>query len=398
MSSSVSNLPTAQRETRWSLDTSIIALMIAGTSTFLDVYTTQALLPYLRKVYNATEVQVSLTISATTLATAITAPVVGLWAESIGRKKVIVPAIFGLSIPTLLAATSPSLEALIFWRFAQGLFIPGIIAVIMAYINEEWAGRGVGVAMSAYVSGTVLGGFIGRLLPGLITSHFEWRMAFVVLAVLNLLGGFGVRKWLPPAENFVASANIKASVRDAIAHLRSPRLLSVFGMGFTVLFSLVGAFTYVNFYLAAAPFHLSPAELGSVFFVYLLGLFVTPAAGKFMDRVGFLPTAVMALGMAAVGLLLTLPKNLPSIIAGLAVFSSGVFILQATATAQTGRVAGKSRSAAAGLYLTFYYGGGSLGAVLPGYVWLHYGWPGCVALLLSAGALTLALAIASSRA
>jgi hypothetical protein len=40
----------------------------------------------------------------------------------------------------LLAATSQSLHALIFWRFAQGLFVPGVIAVMMAYINEEFAG------------------------------------------------------------------------------------------------------------------------------------------------------------------------------------------------------------------------------------------------------------------
>jgi hypothetical protein len=36
-------------------------------------------------------------------------------------KLVIVPAMFGLSIPTFLAATAPSLKLLLFWRFAQGL-------------------------------------------------------------------------------------------------------------------------------------------------------------------------------------------------------------------------------------------------------------------------------------
>lgn len=397
MATQISN-PVASRSNRWNLDTSIVALVLAGTATFLDVYTTQALLPFLRQVYRATELQVSLTISATTFAVALAAPFVGLFAESIGRKKVIVPAIFGLSIPTFLAATSPSLEALIFWRFAQGLFIPGIIAVILAYINEEWAGRGVGAAMAAYVSGTVLGGFIGRLIPGIITTRYQWRAAFIVLGVLTLLGGWGVRKWLPPAENFVASKNVKASLKDLLAHLRSPRLLAVFGMGFTVLFSLVGTFTYVNFYLAGSPFHFNSAQLGSVFFVYLLGLFITPAAGRFMDRAGFLPTCVLALSMSSVGLLLTLPHHIWLIILGLALFSSGVFVLQAAATSQTGRVAGRARSAAAGLYVTFYYGGGSLGAVLPAWFWLTYGWPGCVGVLFAAGLLTFVLAWASSRA
>jgi YNFM family putative membrane transporter len=121
--------------------------------------------------------------------------------------------------------------------------------------------------------------------------------------------------------------------------------------------------------LAAPPFQFNSAQLGSIFFVYLLGLIVTPASGLVLDRAGYLPTCVMALAMSACGLLLTLPRVLPSIIVGLALFSSGVFVLQAAATAQTGVVAGKARSTAAGMYLTFYYTGGTLGAVLPAFVW-----------------------------
>ncbi len=378
-------------------DISIIALMIAGVSTFLNVYTTQALLPYLRHVYHASELEVSLTISATTLATAIFAPFVGMAAEHIGRKKVIVPAIFGLSLPTYLAATSESLHALIFWRFCQGIFIAGIIATIMAYINEEWAERGVGRAITAYVSGTVLGGFVGRLIPGIIATHWQWRWSFVVLGTINLLGGFAVRRWLPKARNFVSAESFRHSIGDALAHLRSPRLLAVFGQGFAVLFALVGGFTYINFYLAAPPFLFNSAQLGSIFFVYLLGLIVTPASGAVLDRAGYLPTCVMALAMSASGLLLTLIPAIAAIIIGLALFSSGVFVLQAAGTAQTGVVAGKARSTAAGMYLTFYYTGGTLGAVLPAFVWSVWKWPGCVALIFAVLVVAFVLAWASSR-
>jgi len=44
------------------------------------------------------------------------------------------------------------------------------------------------------------------------------------------------------------------------------------GMVFTVLFSLVGVFTYANFLLARLPFQLTTAGLGSVFFIYLFRL------------------------------------------------------------------------------------------------------------------------------
>ena len=145
----------------------IAACMIAGMCTFLNVYDTQPLLPYLQRLYHTSEIAVSYTVSATILAVALTAPFIGLLAESIGRKKIIVPSLYALTVPTLLAATSQNLHQLIFWRFMQGLFVPGVIVVMMAYINEEFGGAYVGRAMAAYITGTVLGGFGGRFIAGI---------------------------------------------------------------------------------------------------------------------------------------------------------------------------------------------------------------------------------------
>jgi len=371
--------------------------MLAGVCTFLNVYSTQPLLPLLRQVFHASELAVSVTVSATIFATAVTAPIIGMIAERRGRKKVIVPSLFLLTLPTAFAATSTSLHALIFWRFAQGIFVPGVIAVMLAYINEEWAGRGIGRAMSSYVAGTVLGGFLGRFLSGMIATHWNWRMSFVVLAALNLAGAFVVRSWLPMAKNFVRAEHVGQVLKEAKGHLRNPRLLANFGMGASVLLALVGCFTYANFYLAGAPFHLNSAELGSIFFVYLLGVVITPQSGHFLDRFGFRHTSVLYCGMMIAGLLLTLVKSLPMVIAGLAMFSSGVFIAQAAATVQTAIIAGRARSSAAGLYVTFYYLGGTIGATVTDWFWHRGAWPGCVALLGAISLLSLWLARASSR-
>ena len=370
--------------------------MIAGTCTFLNVYCTQPLLPFFQHFFHASELEVSLTVGAVTLAVALMAPLTGMLAETIGRKKVIVPALFAMAVPTLLAATSQNLHALIAWRFAQGLFVPGVIAVMMAYINEEFPGR-VGVVMSSYVAGTVFGGFLGRFLTGIIATRWNWQAAFVTLGILDLLGAFAVQRWLPLAVNFVPSKHVFKSIADTWGHLRNPRLLAICGMGFTVLFSLVGVFTYANFYLARPPFNLTPAELGSIFFVYLLGCIVTPLAGRFLDRHGFRLTTLLSFGMCLGGLLLTLAPSLKWIVAGLAVFSSGIFVCQSAATVLMGQVAGRARSAAAGLYVTFYYTGGSAGAALTGWFWMKGGWPGCVGLFAAVSLVTLLLGMAGGK-
>ncbi|HWR15058.1 MAG TPA: MFS transporter [Terriglobales bacterium] len=378
------------------LDKTTVATMLAGVCTFLNVYSTQPLLPLFRQIFHASELAVSLTVSATIFATAVTAPVIGMIAERRGRKKVIVPSLFLLSVPTALAATSTSLHALIFWRFAQGLFVPGVIAVILAYVNEEWAGRGVGKAMAAYVTGTVFGGFLGRFLSGMVATHWHWRATFVVLALLNFAGALAVRAWLPKAKNFVPAEGLGQVLNHAKEHLRNPRLLANFGMGASVLMALVGCFTYANFYLAGEPFRLNSAQLGSIFFVYLLGLVITPASGRFMDHFGFRRTSVLYCGMMIAGLLLTLVRMLPVVVFGLAIFSSGVFVAQAAATVQTGAIAGRARSSAAGLYVTFYYLGGTVGATVTDWFWQWWAWPGCVALLGAMALLSVWLAWVSS--
>jgi predicted MFS family arabinose efflux permease len=195
----------------------------------------------------------------------------------------------------------------------------------------------------------------------------------------------------------VRAEHLRQVLDHAQQHLRNPRLLANFGMGATALFALVGCFTYANFYLAAAPFHLNSAQLGSIFLVYLLGVVITPQSGRFLDRFGFRHTTILYCAMMIAGLLLTLVKSLPVVIAGLAIFSSGVFVAQAAATVQTGAIAGRARSSAAGLYVAFYYLGGSVGATLTDVFWRWKGWPGCVAMLGGVSLVSLWLARISSR-
>ena len=105
----------------------------------------------------------------------ITAPMAGRISDRIGRKKTIVFAAFGLALSTLATYFADSLNSLLFWRFLQGLATPGVFAIAVTYVTEEWPSRSVAFVMSVYVSGTALGGFIGRITAGLAATHLGWR-------------------------------------------------------------------------------------------------------------------------------------------------------------------------------------------------------------------------------
>ena len=371
----------------------IAAVVFSGFCAFLALFAPQPLLPMLASSFRASAGAVSLVITASTVAVALAAPLAGVVADRMGRKRVIVCAAFLLALPTLLAGTSASLGQLLFWRFWQGVFTPGIFAVTVAYINEEWE-TGAGAVMSAYVAGTVFGGFTGRTIAALVAAHSSWRWSFVALGVLNLAGALAIWAWLPADRRFTRTGRHASTARDMLAHLRNGRLLATFAVGFCVLFTVMAAFTYVNFYLAAPPFRLSTAALGFLFTVYLVGVFVTPAAGRSIDRMGHRFTIAMAFSGGILGILLTLVQSLPAVVLGLALCSTGAFIGQASAASYIGTVAKDARAAAVGMYVTCYYTGGSFGSALPGRFWNRGGWPACVALIAAVQVLTIALAMA----
>ena len=380
----------------------VAAVCICGVFAFLNLYSTQPLLPLFAHLFRASEAAVGLTISASTLGVALAAPICGALTERLSRRRVIVVSTVLLAVPTLLAATSPGLHTLIFWRFIQGLALPGIFATVITYVGEEWRRETIALVMSLYVSSTALGGFLGRFLSGLIADTLGWRWSFVALGLLTLLGACFIARWLPHGSQRSLSPPAEAArpgFRMALRHFRNTRLLATFTVGFGMLFTLVSTFTYVTFYLADPPFRLSTFGLSNIFAIYLVGLAVTPLGGYLITRIGMRRGILLAITLGATGAAITLSHSLWIVILpGLGLVCSGVFIAQSTAASYL-RVAAPpgGRVSAAGLYIACYYIGGTVGGVVPGWVWRIGHWPACVALTEAVLLILLVVALAGWR-
>ena len=368
-----------------------VALLLIGFGSYLNLNAVQPLLPLFRLEFHASEIQVSLTVSASALAVALTAPLAGGVADRWGRKRIIVAAMLGIAVATALSATAVTLPQLIAWRFLQGIFVPGAAAVVLAYVSEEAPPDAVGRTMATYITGTILGGFAGRFLNGLIAPLWGWRAAFLLLGAATFASGVGTGWRLPPSTRFVPRRTGEGAFGALGKHLRNRQLLTAYLVGAFLLLSQVSTFTYVNFYLADPPFRLGPTALSEIFVVYLLGAAVTPTAGRLADLLGRRTALLGAVGVSAVGMLLTLLPVLAAVVLGLTLLAAGVFACQAAAQSQVGTVAGDARSSAAGLYISLFYIGGTLGSVIPGLFWSVVGWPGCVAFVLAVQLLTAAI-------
>src|SRR5499427_7151324 len=360
-----------------------IAVATAGFCAFLNLYSPQALLPALAREFGAGAAEISTIMSASALAIALTAPFTGALADVLGRKRVITAAMLAVVVPMAGAALAPDVGALIAWRFVQGLLLPPIFAVTVAYIGDEWPPAEVAGVTGVYIAGSSLGGFCGRFLPGLLGDLIGWRGAFLTLAGLSLMGAVTLTLLLPREKGFVRSQGLTAAARQMLRHLKNPQLLATYGIGFGVLFNFIAVFTYVSFHLAGAPYHFSSTLLGAIFVTYLAGTVIAPMTGWMTARLGRRRFILVVIAAWMGGALLTLAPPVPAIIVGLTFCAGCGMLCQTIATGYVTEIAKEGRSSAVGLYVTSFYIGGSMGAFLPGLAWERGGWPAAIAMVVA---------------
>jgi MFS transporter, YNFM family, putative membrane transport protein len=241
----------------------------------------------------------------------------------------------------------------------------------------------LGSLVGGWIAATVTGGLLGRVGSGMLTELWGWRASFVVFAALTLLCALLCALALPP-DTRPRAASWRRAYGGMLAHLRNRRLLGAFLIGGALFFGFIGVFTYLPYYLSGAPFFLSPGLVSLLYLAYLAGVVVSPVAGRLSRRVGRRALMAVGLGVAMLGVAGTLAASLPLIVASLFVLCSGMFTAQAVAPAFVNATAREAKGGASALYLTCYYIGGTLGAVVPGWAWQALGWPGVTTVCLLA--------------
>jgi len=372
-------------------DVRALAIATAGFTAFVNLYSPQALLPELSREFGVGAGEISSLMTAGTAAIAMTAPFTGALADVLGRKRLITAAAFAVVVPTLIMTLASNVPQLVALRFVQGLLLPPIFTVAVAYVGDEWPHAEVPRVTGLFISGSSVGGFCGRFLTGVVADLFGWRASFAAVTLLTLAGGLIVTLALPREKSFVRSAGFFVSLRQMVSHLRNPRLLAIYAVGFGVLFNFIAAFTYVSFHLAGPPYFFTPTLLGALFATYLGGSIAVPWVGRLIIIFGRRRFVLGVIAVWMCGALILLAPPVAAIIAGLAICAVCGMVCQAVSTGYVITTAKEGRSSAAGLYASSFYIGGSAGAFLIGFVWQAAGWTGCVAAIIAVQAIMAAI-------
>lgn len=360
-----------------------IALFAGGFSTFAILYSTQPLLPYLSQEFHISPATSSLSLSATTITLAVSLLIVGSLSETLGRKSIMAFSMFSASILSVLAGFVPNFHFLLVLRILQGFVLSGLSAIAMAYLSEEIEQKSLGVAMGIFISGNSLGGMFGRIIIGIFTDIFNWRIALCGVGVLSLASSILFVIYLPKSKHFKPrTMDVPKLFKSLLSHLRNPSLLSLFGIGFLLLGSLVTMYNYIGFQLIAPPYSLSQTLVSFIFILYLMGTFSSTWMGRMSDKHGQQKILLSALFIMFVGVALTLGMSLILKIVGIALLTFGFFGGHSIASSWVGRLATHDKAQAASLYLFFYYVGSSIGGTAGGTFWTSYGWSGVVGMIL----------------
>src|SRR5512144_2509358 len=143
-----------------------LALYAGTVAAYSDMYVTQPVLPLLSREFGVGAARAGLTVSAVVLAIAAASTFYGPLSDALGRRRVMAGAVALLALATLACAFAPSFGALLALRAAQGLLVPGMTAVSVAYAGDRLARRELSPVVAGIIAASVVGGLVGRAVAG----------------------------------------------------------------------------------------------------------------------------------------------------------------------------------------------------------------------------------------
>jgi len=349
----------------------LTAVLFITVCAFCTLYIPQPILPLLAVEYGVSLTDSALLISATLIPLGIAPLVYGYITEATSAQRVLLVSLMALAINQGLFLLVDSYWGLVALRFMQGLLLPAIFTALMTYLSSMANVERVRNAVSYYIAASILGGFVGRLSGGLAGQYLNWRWAFGLFAVL-LVACWWFATRLPRDARGESS---RIGVHAFRAVLTWPGYLFGYG-GLLLVFSTYSSvLTMLPFRLKQLDPSISEVTISLVYISYLVGIAVALLSTRLRARLrsdvnGILVgTGISLLGLAG----LFIPSVTWMFLSMLAM-STGFFLVHAMLSAYLNHAAPHSKGVVNGLYISFYYSGGALGAYLPAFVFRSHGW------------------------
>jgi DHA2 family multidrug resistance protein len=158
----------------------------------LDTTIANVALPYMQGSISASSDQINWVLTSYIVAAAIMTPPSAFLARRFGRKRVLLWAIVGFIVSSMLCGLARSLEEIILARLLQGLAGAALVPLSQGILLDIYSLKERGSAMALFGVSVMVGPVLGPMLGGWLTENFSWRWVFFINLPIGLLALAGM--------------------------------------------------------------------------------------------------------------------------------------------------------------------------------------------------------------
>jgi len=339
--------------------------------TFCSLYAAQPIQPLFQHEFQLTHFQAILFTTLMMAPLGVAPLFYGYLLESFSAKVMVRWALFILGILEIFFSLAGDYFTLLAIRAVQGFMIPAILTSLMSYISYSSPKEKVQHAIAAYIAATILGGFLGRFLSGVCTDLFGWRFFFFILGLLLLFNCYLLKSMVRDAKMHYA----RPKLSEIVALLRAKEFFWLYTSIFCLFFVFAALMNFLPFELKRIDPALGETGIGLLYLGYSMGILVSLNTRRIINRFGNESDAIgVGILVFGVGTLFFLIENYTVMFITMFVFCAGLFTAHSLLSGFVNKLARQNKAIANGLYISFYYTGGTLGSVLPGAIYQRFGW------------------------
>lgn len=320
-------------------------------------------LPVIRDAFAISDAQASLLISAYFLTGIVLSPFIGMIADRVGRKRVLITSlfVFGLSgVPLVLA---PDFTAVLAVRVIQGTAAAGIFITTVTIIGDAFEGVQRNAVMGVNIAALSAGAAAFPILGGALAA-VAWNAPFAAYLIGLPVGLFALRYLEEPSGD--RETRGIAYLRGALGTLAGRDILVLYGAAFMTELLAFGALTALPFLLTAS-YGLTPVFIGLLLTAMeVASVLVSSQNGRLARRAS--DHQLVALGFACYGVGLVgiwLAPTPAFVAAAVAVFGAGLGLsMPAVDAGISDLVAARHRAGALSIRNSTTFLGRSVGPVL----------------------------------
>ncbi len=188
----------APAELGWKLRRALItaSVMAATIMQVLDSTIANVALPHMQASLSAGQDTIVWVLTSYIVASAIATPLTGWLADRVGVKRLLVVAIIGFVLASMMCGAAQNLAQMVGFRTVQGVFGAFLVPLAQTVMLGSYPRERHGQAMAIWGMGVMIGPIMGPVLGGWLTENFDWRWVFYINLPIGVLALTGVGLFL----------------------------------------------------------------------------------------------------------------------------------------------------------------------------------------------------------